>query len=400
MKANVVLGTNVNQYRDGDMQSITFVVTQDCNLRCTYCYEHYKNPDHRMSIEVARRAVDFFLSQPVTKPAVVFEFTGGEPTLEIGLVGEIVRYFRTAIRRLPYHPWHSQYVFQIGTNGTRYCSREVQQFLWENRPHAQAAVTIDGTKAKHDMHRVFVDGRGSYDMVVESVKLWVRQYPNATTKVTFSSDDLPYLCESIVHLWDLGIKTVPGNVVFEDVWKPGDPDLFESQLKQLADIALDRGYWSRHNTTLFWIPVRKGEIDESDRNWCGSGKMVAVDSEGNLFPCLRFMGYSFGSPERHSWPVGSIYEGYDPDKMRAFHCLRKSTQSPPECLTCEADDRCAWCSGYNYDATGTVFKRVTFICQMHQAQRRANQYYWDQLEKRYGLSPADVPSRTAAPCYC
>jgi hypothetical protein len=39
-------------------KNITFVVTENCNLRCTYCYECGKNQTKRMTKEVARKAVD------------------------------------------------------------------------------------------------------------------------------------------------------------------------------------------------------------------------------------------------------------------------------------------------------------------------------------------------------
>lgn len=396
--AEFTLGTPLQQYREGECQYITFVVTQECNMRCTYCYEVHKNSHNVMPREVAYRAIDFFLSQPCKKPAVILEFIGGEPTLEMDLIRDIIQYFKRASSRLKNHPWRTAYVFLIGSNGTTYRSEEVQQFVWENIYHAHLLISIDGSKRKHDMHRLFKNGKGSYDVVVENVKLWIRQFPNSPTKVTFASDDLPYTCESIVHLWDLGIKEVPANVVFENVWKPGDPEIFESQLRKLADIALDGDYWKTCNTTLFWPPNDEGE--PSDRNWCGTGHMVAVDSAGNLYPCLRFMDFSLANPCRSSRSVGTIYDGFDQDKLRTYHCLLKSLQSPQECLECDVQSNCSWCSAHNYDAadSDTVFQRKTFICEMHKARWRANQYYWQQLKQKHGLGPEDVQASTLNSC--
>ena len=52
---------------------------------------------------------------------------------------------------------------------------------------------------------------------------------------------------------------------------------------------------------------------------------------------------------------------------------------------------CAWCTGYNYDASpdGTIFQRATFICKMHKARVRANNYYWAKLEKRDSRQAAE-----------
>jgi uncharacterized protein len=341
-----------------------------------------------MPREVAYRAIDFFFEMPDTSQGIVLEFTGGECSLEVDLVRDACEYFKAQLNHRPGHPWQSAYMLMFSTNGTLYHTEKFQRLLWENRGHSYPAITIDGTKRKHDSARVFADGRGSYDIVAQNVKLWLRQYPNAGTKITFGSNDLPYVPESIVHVWELGIKNVAANAVFEDVWKPGDPELYESELKKLADIAIDRGFWKTHRCNLFWVPNPvQPEDEKSDQNWCGSGKMVSVDAGGNLFPCLRFQDFCMANrPGRSS---GNIYDGFNKDILRSFNCLRKSLQSSKECMECEMSDQCAWCTALNYDAadTDTIFQRATFICEMHKARWRANQYYWQQLEQKHGVKP-------------
>jgi radical SAM peptide maturase (CXXX-repeat target family) len=353
-----------------------------------------------MPREVALKAIDFFFEMPDTSEGIILEFTGGECSLEVDLIRNTVEYFKAELQRRPGHPWQSAYVLMFSTNGTLYHTEKFQRLLWENRGHSYPAITIDGTKRKHDRARVFADGRGSYDIVAKNVKLWLRQYPNAQTKITFSSEDLPYVSESIIHVWELGIRHVAANVVFENVWKPGDAELYESELRKLADISLEKGFWKTHRCNLFWTPnPLKSSEEEDDKNWCGTGKMVSVDAEGNLFPCLRFQGFCLANyPAR---PSGNIFDGYNEDVLRSFHCLLKSLQSPKKCLECEMRDQCAWCSALNYDAadSDTVFQRATFICEMHKARWRANQYYWQQLEKLHGIKP-QVTETTNQPVVC
>ncbi|MHC4083837.1 MAG: radical SAM peptide maturase, CXXX-repeat target family [Planctomycetota bacterium] len=387
------LGKSLSQYMDGRAQFCTLVLTEQCNLRCKYCYQLGKNAYHRMSPDVALRAIDFFFEMPDPSEGIILEFTGGECTLEIDLMREVIEYFKTQLRQRPRHPWQSAYVLMFSTNGTLYHTEKFQRLLWENRGHSYPAITIDGTKRKHDRARVFADGRGSYDIVARNIKLLLRQYPNSSTKITFSSEDLPYVCESIIHVWELGIQSVAANAVFEDVWKLGDADLYESELRKLADIAIDRGFWKTHRCNLFWeIRPLKPMEQEDDKNWCGTGKMVSVDAKGNLFPCLRFQGFCLAN--RPPRPLGNIYDGYNEDVLRAFHCLRKSLQSSQKCLECQISDQCAWCTAHNYDAadSDTIFQRVTFICEMHIARWRANQYYWKQLEDRHGIKPRGAES--------
>jgi uncharacterized protein len=399
MQQKFELGQGLDQYMEGRAQFCTLVVTEQCNLRCKYCYQLGKNEYHTMSREVAFRAVDFFFNMPNPSEGIILEFTGGECSLEVDLVREVCRYFKVELSKRSGHPWQAAYVLMFSTNGTTYHTNKFQRLLWENRGHSYAAITIDGTKRKHDRARVFADGRGSYDIVARNVGLWTRQYPNAGTKITFGSEDLPYVCESIVHVWELGIKSVAANAVFEDVWKPGDDELYESELKKLADVAIEKGFWKTHRCNLFWIPrPLKPREEEDDKNWCGTGKMISVDAGGNLFPCLRFQGFCLAN--RTARPAGNIYKGFDENVLRAFHCLRKSLQSKQECLDCEMREQCAWCTAYNYDAadSDTMFQRATAICKMHKARWRANQYYWEQLEKYCGVKPVDAENARLAAC--
>ena len=62
---------------------------------------------------------------------------------------------------------------------------------------------------------------------MSNYSLWQKQFQTPTTKVTFASDDLKYLKESIIHLWDIGLQYIAANVVFEDVWKEGDVEVYK-----------------------------------------------------------------------------------------------------------------------------------------------------------------------------
>jgi uncharacterized protein len=375
---------------EGRCQYVTLVVTENCNLRCKYCYESGKNSNNVMTPEVAFKAIDFIFDKLAPRDGLVLEFTGGEPCLELELLEQTIAYFKERLWSRPDHPWFSSYILMFGTNGVLYDSERFQRLLWQNRDHCYPAVTIDGTKRKHDAARIFPDGLGSYDIVAKNVKLLLKQWPDALTKLTFSSPDLPYLCESVLHVWDLGFKDIGANVVYEDVWKPGDPELFESELRKLADISIEKGYWETHKCSLFWKPRPKDTAiveSEDDRNFCGSGTMLSIDSKGNLYPCLRF--HQFSMSKKKARDLGNVFNGYKQDMVRPFHCLCKSLQSSEECLSCEYKENCGWCTGLNYDMsdTSTIFQRVTYICEMHKARWRANQYYWEQLKKIKGIIP-------------
>lgn len=370
-------------WRENEAKYITLSITQECNLRCTYCYMN-KSGNHTMSIETAMKVVDYILNnqEEFNTPAVVWEFIGGEPLLEIELIDQISDYIKLKLYELN-HPWLSSFIFFIATNGLLYGTEKVQNYIKKNHQHVSVGMTIDGNKIKHDLSRIKLDGTGSYDDVVKNVPLWLSQFPDSMTKATFAHMDLPYLCESIISLWDIGIKTVAANVVFEDVWKPGDAEIFESQLKQLADYVIDNELWNDYSVRFF-EPTNGFAIKPSDQNksFCGAGKMLAVDDQGTFFPCIRFLDFCQNSGKTRD--IGNYSSGLDSDKIRPFLIRNYKNQSSKECRECEIASGCANCvaNDYDYSSCGSIFHRATFICDMHKANIRANKYFWEKYATR------------------
>lgn len=377
------------EYRDRggskSVKNIIFIVTKDCQLACKYCYLVGKNSNEKMTWEIGKQTIDYILNEFSQSKGIILDFIGGEPFLEIELIDRICDYFKVEAYKRDLACFNN-YRFNVSTNGINYNSPKVQEFICKNKKHVSIGITIDGTKRKHDLNRIWKGTnkeRGSYDDVVKNIPLWLEQIPNAETKVTISSADIPYIKESVLHLYSLGIHEVNINCVFEDVWKEGDDRLFEEQLMELADAIIDGGYYKDYVCSFFTEHIGKPmDMQLENQNWCGAGKMLAVDAEGNFYPCMRFAKYSLRSKD--ALIIGNVHDGIDKNKLRPFLTLDRCTQSKQECIDCEVASGCAWCQGENYDAadTPTIYQRSTAICKMHKARVRANNYYWNKLYRK------------------
>ncbi len=396
-------------WQAGRSKNITFIVTKDCQLACKYCYLIGKNDKERMNWSVAKQAIDYILAHEIDFPeeSVIWDFIGGEPFLEIELIDRICDYIKSEMYRLNHH-WFNSYRFSFSTNGINYSSDKVQKFIKKNPTHLSIGITIDGTKRKHDLNRIWNNNdeeKGSYDDVVRNIPLWLKQFPDAATKVTISHSDLPYIAESVLHLYSLGIHNVNINCVFEDVWLDGDDNLFVEQLIMLADKIIEQRLFENYSCSFFSENIgRPMDSIIENNNWCGAGMMLAVDAAGNFYPCTRFAAYSLRS--KKPIIIGNVYDGIDKNLLRPFLSLDRTTQSPQKCLDCEVASGCAWCQGENYDAadTPTIYQRSTAICKMHKARVRANNYYWNKLfrlleiEGRKEEFEKNKPQSSKLPC--
>lgn len=393
--ATPVFGKQSRQWEEGRAKTVTLVVTEACQLRCRYCYLHGKNDTSQMSFDIAKRTVDHILDNRELFPeqSVIWEFIGGEPFLAIDLIDEISDYIKRRSFELD-HPWFNSYRFNFSTNGILYSDARVQRYIAKNRRHVSVGITIDGTREKHDLQRVYADGRGSYDDVVRNIPLWLEQFPDSSTKVTVAHDDLPFVYESVLHLWGLGIKTVNINVVFENTWKDGADRILEEQLVKLADYVIRNRLHEGLQCSFFSDFVGK-PLDPVlfNDNYCGAGRMLAVDSKGNFYPCIRLM--PFAMEKRKARVIGNCFDGIDTNRLRPFLALDRLSQSTKECVECDVAGGCAWCTGLNYDDadTETIYQRATFLCRMHKARARANRYYSDRLARLQRLAAGPTSSR-------
>ncbi len=378
-------------------RTITMKVTDDCNLRCTYCYQTCKKKKS-MSFETAKTFIDYLLGEPdpdyinpVNSPAVVIDFIGGEPLLEIGLIRRISDYFSTQLI-LKNHPWAERYVFSICTNGILYFDERVQAYIDQYKDHLSINITLDGNRELHDACRVFPDGSPSYDIVIKAVKDCLKRGMGKGTKITISPDNVGYLYGAVVHMVELGFCDINANCVFEDVWDNAvHPAIFYRELKKTADYFMEKDLVETHFISLFEEDFFKPKEEADNENWCGgNGKMLACDPDGDLYPCIRYMETSLGGKQK-PMAIGNIREGIGCTKdcrdcIASLREVTRRSQSTEECFHCPVAAGCSWCSAFNYQTFGTVNKRATFICGMHKANALANYYFWNTFYRKKGMT--------------
>ena len=118
--------------------------------------------------------------------------------------------------------------------------------------------------------------------------------------------------------------------------------------------------------------------------------MIAMNYTGNLYPCLRYMEDALGD----SVPpliIGNVNQNEiattekQKQLTKELKAINSYTQSSDECRECPIANGCAWCQAYNYQDTGILNKRVTYICPMHKARALANIEFWNKYYKKHNI---------------
>lgn len=374
------------------IKTVTLQVTDDCNLRCTYCYQHNKG-HHKMSFETAKKFIDMLLHDELKGyittddcSGIVIDFIGGEPLLEIDLIDEITDYIIKSMIEL-HHPWLNRLMFDICSNGLLYFDRRVQSYMEKNKTHLSFSISIDGNKELHDACRKQPNGEGSYDIAIAGVRDWVKRGGYMGSKMTLSPQNIVYIYDAVKSLIHENYRNINLNCVYEDVWSQEDSTILYYELKRVADYLIDNDLYKKHTLSIFEENFFHPKDPTDLQNWCGgNGQMIALDYKGDIYPCLRYMESSLGS-NREPIIIGNINTGFlktDKQKecVRCLKCIDRRTQSTDECFNCPIAEGCSWCTAYNYEVFGTPDKRATFICEMHKARALANCYFWNRIYQK------------------
>lgn len=188
------------------------IFTEKCNLKCGYCVMKHtwekngarkNHPFHpREAWRRIKRILDtnFAAMKAHHSKELTISFNGGEFLIHFDLMKEIISYVRA-------HENGGDTTIEMNTNGTL-LSREKLDFFHKNR--VGVFISIDGNKAHHDQTRVYADGRGSFDDVIQAVKR-LQSYTwhdeNIGTSFQGSLDFFDSInIEDIFKLNDLGLK--------------------------------------------------------------------------------------------------------------------------------------------------------------------------------------------------
>ena len=137
---------------------VVIKTSQDCNLRCKYCYAEGGKQKESIHVRTVLTLFDQLVVNNNSDIDCVFH--GGEPLLCIDLIEEIIQNIKSKY----YGP---RIKFKIQTNGTLINNKVIQLIKKYN---IDIGISIDGYKSLNDYTRVFGDGSSSYPKVIEGMQ--------------------------------------------------------------------------------------------------------------------------------------------------------------------------------------------------------------------------------------
>lgn len=352
--------------------SLTFVITEECNFRCSYCYQQKRFKFLDKSI--IRNALDFFF--PFLKEESYIHFYGGEPLLAFELIRQAVDCIRSlnigAKKAIKY---------TISTNGSL-LNDKILSFLSQHR--FSILLSFDGLA--QDISKQ----KGSFRRIVSNInKLLDTPDIELETNSVFTQRTIGYLTRSVQFINDLGVQKISYALSQISPWERSQVILLKKELVNLRRMMLT----SYKNTGR--IPLDNYKKKTSKGIFvCHAGRdRMDLTPDGKLWGCNFFADYFKGKEKTEEYAkycfgdFHSFVKNHDtiyPKILMNYSNLRMDRYftSDTRCVECSDLYSCGACPADNLFFSSDIRKVVWWECEIKKICRSNKMQFWNELESQ------------------
>lgn len=357
-----------------EVSNLTFIVTDDCNFNCSYCFQEKEKKT--ITNTIIEKAVDFFYPF-FNNNKTHIGFYGGEPLLAFEKIQQAVMLLlgknETGNKKLE---------FSVTTNGTL-LTEEMLEFF--NRHNFTLVLSFDGLA--QDKGRK----NGTLENMLRVMKQ-IRAYADIHFEINsvFSPQTITCFSESLRFIIQQDAPEITFNISTIEEWSQSHLDTLKKELDRLSDFMVL--YYNEKGT----IPLKNfqfsGEKKERKKGIfrCGAGRYrMSVTPEGNVWGCSLFHDYfkTRGDDSQYrDYAFGALtdfiadHESCYPETLANYSELRQDYfqvegEKTDFCFLCEDVELCMVCPVNAAYSSGSVGKVSNGRCQLINIQGNARRNF-------------------------
>ena len=329
--------TKLHTIKLNNCASFMIVVTYLCNLRCHYCFQKpLVEEDGRRThteviteevVDAAFEAMDQLIKRRGFRHD--FELFGGEPLLSRNR--PIVEYIVDRARE-------RNFTISATSNAT-----DLNHYADLLGPGGieKIQITIDGAPATHNKIRIYPNGKGSFEVISDNIRMALDLGVNINLRINIAKYNIEQLPAIVEHIQKMRWNKYPNFAAgLAEVHYLGIQDDHSNELSHLELInrvavleapyftktALLRGVLGRH---FNYVPG-VAPSPKFDTAFCNAMQGHYIfDPYGNVYTCTEDVGF-----ERSR--VGRFHPGglkFDPVRLSGWH--ERTVANLPDCPSCE-----------------------------------------------------------------
>jgi uncharacterized protein len=350
----------------------TLCTTLQCNLDCSYCYVRKTNSV--MSLDMARRSLDFIFRHAPHQSKIEIGFFGGEPLLEFPLLKDITAMIED-------HPAYDPDLVRltITTNGTIF-SDAIAAFL--NEHSFKVCFSCDGPPQIQNLFRHLPNGKETAVTVEQTLRMAQQALPLVLVNAVYTPLTFRQLPETLEYFSDLGLRRIFLNPDYSAAWTQSDVEMLPQVYRAIADRYI--AWYLQHEPHFVSLidtkvaVIVRGGYHPLERCQMGTGELT-ITPDGNLYPCERLI----SNPGNQDHCIGNVESGVDIARM-VGRCA-PGEKLNPECSECTLKELCMnWCGCSNAFMTGYYNRVGPFLCASEHALIQTALDVFITLENRLG----------------
>ena len=304
------------------MNNLILHLTEDCNLRCKYCF--MQRGDRRMTEDIAYSAVDLLFESCNEYARITFY--GGEPLLEEPLLRKITEYAKTKAKLKTDTPLG----LGIVTNGTL-IDDSFLNYAEENE--IGIAVSYDGLR--NDDNRL--DEKGCAILNVNNLCDAIKKHKFISSSV-ITTNNVDILYDNVVHLYELGFRSMNFFLDYSCNWKTEHVKLLRNAFERIAVKYVE---WILNDDKVYinkiddMIACYASDFGLS-KTFVRRDLVFSVAADGNVYPYASAVG-------NEKLNLGNVVTGLNNDMIKKITSLG----FVKGCENCVINNSCAAAIGNN-----------------------------------------------------
>ncbi|MBS5965557.1 MAG: radical SAM protein [Finegoldia magna] len=261
---------------ESKIDSLKLIMANSCNMNCKYCYAeggNYGRKNGLMKKEVAYKVVEFVNRNGIKNVC----FFGGEPLLAFESIKFICSHLKDKVNYL------------IQTNGT-ILNDEIIELLKKYK--FSVTVSIDGNKEINDKNRIFVNGKGTYDVIAENIDKMLDNGINISvlegtiTKNTNRIESFSNIEKFLKNRFKGPLVQLEKDLNYNDIYDDREKEYYGS----LDEIVKKFDKRIINNLGDYKDPIDHIISQKYQSYFCGAGsEQFTVDINGDVYICPMFM---------------------------------------------------------------------------------------------------------------
>lgn len=337
-----------NKHRFVDLKHINLILTNTCNLTCSYCYEQHNRDYGRFTVDSLKR-IYTFLYNVNDSEGKLLQFFGGEPLIHKNLILDFLRDNQQELSS------KSQMVrISMITNGTLLTREFIDEYFSYDFTSMSISLDTDDTAVDH--REVTQEQVDNIVQLISTIPSNPKNQRHVSIRCTISRETAPRLKGFATRMYEAGIRAMVihpltmsatnGNLA----WPPEEWAALHADIQSLIQ-----------NLDNFEIHFSEGVGGKYSGNCMVGSDMIAVDASGDFAGCYFFTNQKAALKDTI---LGNIFDNsIYTDRYTQFQKDYDAMFEHEQCKACDLKGFCYQCPAGNLHTGDKQMFRPDDMCQ-------------------------------------